>query len=48
MKKKLNCIEKDAVFSVDKSRNMGVIFTVYDGDDYRLDHNGYIIKVASD
>ncbi|WP_434747211.1 DUF943 family protein [Pantoea sp. Lu_F5_004] len=48
MKTKVNCIEKDAVFSVDKSRNMGVIFTVYDGDDYRLDHNGYIIKVASD
>ncbi|MBT0723949.1 DUF943 family protein [Rosenbergiella sp. S61] len=48
MKKKVNCIEKDAVFSVDKSRNMGVMFTVYDGDNYRLDHNGDIIKVASD
>lgn len=48
MKTKVNCIEKDAVFSVDKSRNMGVIFTVYDGDDYRLDHDGYIIKAASD
>ncbi|MBT0723948.1 DUF943 family protein [Rosenbergiella sp. S61] len=48
MKTKVNCIEKDAVFSVDESRNMGVMFTVYDGDNYRLDHNGDIIKVASD
>lgn len=48
MKTKLNCIEKEAVFSVDKSRDMGVIFTVYDGDNYRLDYNGDIIKVASD
>lgn len=48
MKIKVNCIEKDAVFSVDKSRNMGVMFTVYDGGNYRLDHNGDIIKVASD
>lgn len=48
MKTKVNCIEKDAVFSVDKSRNMGVMFIVYDGDNYRLDHNGDIIKVASD
>ncbi|MFU9136352.1 DUF943 family protein [Erwinia tasmaniensis] len=48
MKTKVNCIEKDAVFSVDKSRNMGLMFTVYDGDNYRLDHNGDIIKVSSD
>ncbi len=48
IKTKENCIEKDAVFSVDKSRNTGVIFTVYDGDNYRLSHNGDIIKVASD
>ncbi|MFC0139467.1 DUF943 family protein [Erwinia mallotivora] len=48
MKTKVNCIEKDSVFSVDKSRNMGVMFTLYDGDNYRLGHNGDIIKVASD
>ncbi|WP_312064488.1 DUF943 family protein [Pantoea septica] len=48
MKPPINCIEKDAIFSVDKSRNMGIMFTVYDGDNYRLDQNGDIIKVASD
>ncbi|WP_313396929.1 DUF943 family protein [Pantoea septica] len=47
MKPPINCIEKDAIFSVDKSRNMGIMFTVYDGDSYRLDQNGNIIKVAS-
>ncbi|WP_312140652.1 DUF943 family protein [Pantoea septica] len=47
MKPPINCIEKDAIFSVDKSRNMGIMFTVYDGDNYRLDQNGNIIKVAS-
>ncbi|MGE1562547.1 DUF943 family protein [Pantoea septica] len=48
MKTKRNCIEKDAIFSVDKSRNMGVMFTVYDGDNYRLGQNGDIIKIESD
>lgn len=48
IKTKINCIEKDAIFSVDKSRNMGLMFTVYDGDNYRLDLNGDIIKVTSD
>lgn len=48
MKPPINCIEKDAIFSVDKSRNMGIMFTVYDGDNYHLDQNGNIIKVASD
>ena len=48
MKTKLNCIEKDAVFSVDKSRNFGLTFTVYDGDNYRLDQSGNIIKIEFD
>ena len=48
IKTKVNCIEKDAVFSVDKSRNFGVTFTVYDGDNYRLGQNGDIIKDESD
>ncbi|MCP1438925.1 hypothetical protein J3D56_002361 [Erwinia persicina] len=48
MKIKINCIEKDAVFSVDKSRNFGMTFTAYDGDNYRLGQNGDIIKVGSD
>ncbi|AVJ19855.1 hypothetical protein CLM71_23260 [Serratia sp. MYb239] len=47
MKTKVNCIEKDAVFSIDKSRNFGVTFTVYDGDNYRLGQNSDIIKVES-
>jgi hypothetical protein len=46
MKKKINCIEKDAIFSVDKSKNMGIMFTVYDGDNYRLDQNEDIIKIG--
>ncbi len=44
MKIPKNCIEKNPVFSVDKSKNLGVIFTVYDGDDYRLKKNGEIVK----
>ncbi|EAN1748928.1 DUF943 family protein [Salmonella enterica] len=46
--KKVNCIRKDAIFSADKSRNFGITFTVYDGDNYRLGQNGDIIKVQSD
>ncbi|MBS0910789.1 DUF943 family protein [Tatumella sp. JGM118] len=48
MKTKKNCIEKDAVFTVTHSKNRGTVFTVYDGDNYRLARNGDIIKVASD
>lgn len=48
MKTIVNCIEKDAVFSVDKSRNFGISFSTYDGDSYRLDQNGGIIKGRSD
>ncbi|MGF9657675.1 DUF943 family protein [Pantoea agglomerans] len=39
----LNCIEKDAVFSVSNSSNLGTIFTVYNGK-YQLKNNGDIIK----
>jgi len=48
IKTKKNCIEKNALFSVDKSRNRGLMFTVYDGDNYRSDLNGNIVKVASE
>lgn len=41
MKKKANCIEKNAVFSVSNSVNLGVIFTVYDGM-YQLKKDGTI------
>lgn len=47
MKTNVNCIEKNPVFSVDKSRNLGVTFTVYDGDNYRLGQNGELIKEES-
>ncbi|MGV3345364.1 DUF943 family protein [Enterobacteriaceae bacterium LUAb1] len=43
MKKKANCIEKDAIFSVNNSANMGIVFTVYDGT-YILKKNGEIVK----
>ncbi|MEI2266816.1 DUF943 family protein [Erwinia sp. CGal63] len=48
MKTKVNCIEKEAVFSVDKSRNFGITFNAYDGDNYRLGQDGDIIKVRFD
>ncbi|WP_312041591.1 hypothetical protein [Erwinia sp.] len=41
-------MEKNVLFSVDKSRNRGLMFTVYDGDNYRSDLNGNIVKVASE
>ncbi|MCX8958399.1 DUF943 family protein [Erwinia psidii] len=44
MKTKKNCIEKDPVFSVNNSKNRGIIFTVYDGT-YHLKENGEIISV---
>lgn len=43
MKTKVNCINKDAVFSVDNSINMGMVFRTYDGT-YRLQKNGEIVK----
>mgnify|MGYP001382562453 FL=1 len=40
----LNCIDKDAVFSVSNSINLGTVFTVYDGK-YQLKKNGDIAKL---
>lgn len=45
MKGPVNCIEKDAVSSVNNSPNLGTVFTVYDGGDYFLDKNGKIIEI---
>lgn len=45
MKGPVNCIEKDAIFSVDNSPNLGTVFTVYDGGDYRFDKNGKLIEI---
>jgi len=43
MKTKVNCIEKNAIFSVSYSKNMGTMFTVYDGT-YQMKKNGDIVK----
>lgn len=43
MKTKVNCIEKDPVFTVKNSKNMGTMFEAYDGT-YRLQNNGEIVK----
>ncbi|MEB6335209.1 DUF943 family protein [Serratia rhizosphaerae] len=47
MKTRVNCIEKDIVFSVSKSKNLGVVFFA-DGGIYRIDKNGKIAKVNID
>ncbi|AIR59907.1 membrane protein [Cedecea neteri] len=44
MKTKVNCIDKDSVFSIDYSKNMGLEFTFSDGI-YRLEENGSIKKI---
>ncbi|AVJ19149.1 DUF943 family protein [Serratia rhizosphaerae] len=41
-----NCIEKDAVFSVSHSRNLGTVFTTYEGR-YKLQENGEIVADQS-
>jgi len=47
MKTKVNCIEKDAVFSVDNSKNMGTMIRTYDGT-YRVHKNGKVVKYVDD
>lgn len=44
MKTAVNCIEKEAVFSVSNSKNRGTRFTVHDGI-YRITEKGEIINV---
>ncbi|MGV3347054.1 DUF943 family protein [Enterobacteriaceae bacterium LUAb1] len=43
----LNCIDKEAVFSVSNSNNLGVLFTTYDGK-YQLQKNGDIVKFTDE
>jgi len=43
MKTPINCIDKNKVFSVDKSRNMGISFSTSD-QTYRTKENGKIVK----
>ncbi|WP_313681215.1 DUF943 family protein [Pseudescherichia sp.] len=47
MKGPINCIEKDAVFSVDNSTNLGTIFTVYNGRHYRIDKRGEVVEIPT-
>ncbi|MFZ4834667.1 DUF943 family protein [Rouxiella sp. Mn2063] len=39
----INCIDKNKVFSIDKSRNMGISFSTGD-QTYRMKENGKIVK----
>jgi len=47
MKKPVNCIEKDRVFSISSSKNRGLIFTVDNGE-YRMGKDGKIIKLKGE
>ena len=42
-----NCIDKNAVFSVENTRNKEIIFTVYDGR-YLMKKDGNILKLKDD
>lgn len=42
MKTKVNCIEKDAVFSVNRDSQNRIHFTTYNGKNYLLKENGEI------
>ena len=44
MKPPKNCIDKNAVFSVENGRDGSIIFTVYDGT-YRMDKGGKVKKI---
>jgi len=44
MKTKVNCIEKDAIFSVNNDSQNRIHFTVYDGDNYLLKENGEVVE----
>lgn len=44
MKTKVNCIEKDAIFSVNNDSQNRIHFTVYDGKNYLLKENGEVVE----
>lgn len=44
MKTKVNCIEKNAVFSVNNDSRNRIHFTVFDGGDYLLKNSGEVVK----
>ncbi|QHM70024.1 DUF943 family protein [Mixta intestinalis] len=46
IKSSKKCIEKNPVLTVEKTRNRGIFFTIYDGSNYRIDENGKIIKIT--
>jgi len=43
MKPPKNCIDKNAVFSVENGRDGSIIYTVYDGT-YRMERGGEVKK----
>ena len=47
MKLPINCIEKNKIFSVSNSRNMGISFVTHD-EIYRMRKSGEIVKDKSD
>jgi len=47
MNTKKKCIEKEAVLTIDRSNNTGILLTVYDGT-YHLKNNGEIIKIKGE
>jgi len=44
MKPPKNCIDKNAVFSVENGRDGSILFTVYNGT-YRMERGGRITKI---
>lgn len=48
MKTNKNCIEKNIIFTIENDKNKRINFTMYDGDDYRLNENGDMVKIKSD
>ncbi len=45
MKTNKNCIDKNLLLSIKRIKYGNTLFIVYDGDNYRLEENGDIIKI---
>lgn len=44
MNTRVNCIEKEAIFSVNNDSQNRIHFTVYEGDNYLLKENGEVVE----
>ena len=44
MNTRVNCIEKEAIFSVNNDSQNRIHFTVYDGENYLLKENGEVVE----